>query len=92
MAKTFIRINNDPRTVEAVEIPLPTWTDPTSIAVTLTAVIAAVNGVLAATNTGYQLPPLAEALVPIVSFAVAGAVVALNVWRHTKATIAAISR
>lgn len=77
---------------ESVVVPMPTWTDPTSIAVTLTALLAAVNGVLAATNTGYSLPPLATALIPIVSFLVAGGVMLANVLRHSKATAAAISR
>lgn len=75
-----------------VEIPMPTWTDPTSIVTFATAIIAAVNGVLLLTHTGYQVPSIVEASVVPVSFVIAAGVLIANVVRHWKATAAAIAR
>lgn len=79
-------------TKDGINIPVPTWTDPTSIAATLTAVISTINAVLILTHTGYSLPPLATALVPAISFLVAGGVMAVNVIRHYKVTVALVAR
>jgi hypothetical protein len=88
--KTVTLLQSEGR--ESVDIAMPTWTDPTSIATALTAILAAVNGVLVATGTGYTLPPLATALIPLASFLVAGGVMIANVVRHSKATAALLSR
>jgi hypothetical protein len=75
-----------------VEIPMPTWTDPTSIVVFLTAAISVANGIIVVLHPGFVIPPIVQALVPAVSWVIAGGVIAFNVIRHLKATAAALSR
>jgi hypothetical protein len=73
-------------------IKLPTWTDATSIAVFITSLLAIANTVLTLVQPGFTYPPLVTALVAPVSILIAGGVVIANVIRHSKATVAAISR
>lgn len=76
----------------SVDIPLPTWTDPTSIVVWLTAMVTMANGIIVVLHPGYTEPPIVEALVPAVSWLIAGGVIVANIVRHWKATVAAITR
>jgi hypothetical protein len=90
MSKTLVQIQRGGE--EAVTVPLPTWTDPTSVAAWITGLLGAVNTILVLTHTGYNLPPDVTASVAPVSAAVAAFAVLLNLWRHTKVTVAALTR
>ena len=90
MSKTLVQIQRGGE--EPVTVPMPTWTDPTSIVTWATAIIASVNGLLLLTHTGYVVPTLVTALVSPLSFAVSGLVVAVNILRHSRATVAALTR
>ncbi len=91
MSKPITVTIKDSTGVAAV-IPLPTWTDATSVAAWVTAILGAVNTVLVLTHTGYALPPEVTASVAPVSILIAAGAMLLNLWRHTKVTIAALSR
>lgn len=77
---------------EAVLVPMPTWTDPSSIAAWLTALIGTAVTIITIVQPGFTLPAVVTASVAPVSMLVAGAAVVINLIRHTKATVAAIGR
>ncbi len=74
------------------EIPLPTWTDATSIAVWLTALAGAANTLITLWQPGFHYAPEITASVAPISILVAAGAVIANVIRHMKVTVAGISR
>jgi hypothetical protein len=75
-----------------IVIPMPTWTDSTSVAAWVTALIATANTVITLVHPGYVEPTIVVALVAPVSILVAAGAVIANIFRHSKVTAAAISR
>jgi hypothetical protein len=77
---------------QAVVIPMPTWTDATSVASFATSIITGAVAVIAFVHPGFTEPSIVQALVPTVSILVAAGAQIVNVLRHSKATVAALSR
>ena len=73
-------------------ITLPSWTDPTSLAMYLTTLASTVIAVVTIVHPGFTVPSTTvEAIVGGVSILVAGAAQIYNAVRHTSATKAAIT-
>lgn len=90
MAKTVIAVRDIP--APGSTITLPTWTDPTSIVVFLTALLATANTVITLVSPGFTYPVAVTASVAPVSLLIAVGVIIANIVRHSKATVAAITR
>jgi hypothetical protein len=73
-------------------VTLPTWTDSTSIAAFVTSLLTGVNAIITLVQPGFHYPVAVTASVAPVSLLIAAAVVLANIFRHSKATVAAISR
>jgi len=86
MTKAITDATTDP-------IPLPTWTDATSVATFLTAGFAVVVGAVTYLDPSIapQVTSAGHSLIPSIAEAIAGIVVTVNVIRHTVVHKAAIT-
>jgi hypothetical protein len=70
---------------------LPTWTDATSVATYITALVSIACGGVALFHPGFTEPTLVQALVTPVGVLVSGLAMVANVVRHTKVHVAAFA-
>lgn len=74
-----------------VVIPLPTWTDPTSVATYVTALAGAALTIIAIVKPGWHPNFSVQAASVAIGTLVAGAAMVINVIRHTVVTKAMIA-
>lgn len=78
------------------DIPLPTWTDYSSVLTYLTSIVAIGVGLFAAFQPGFHEPAAVQAVVPAVAFVVATGAQIYNAISHrnahTQAAVAAINQ
>ena len=73
-------------------VTLPTWTDPTSVAMYLTTSVSAAIGIIAIFHPGFNPPATdVQAVIGGVAILVAAGAQVYNAIRHTTATSAAIA-
>ena len=71
-------------------VPLPTWTDPASIASYITTIIGVVVAIVALVHPGFKESSQVQSLVPTVASLIAGAAQIVNVITHRSVQKAAL--
>lgn len=73
---------------DASVIPLPTWSDPASVASYLTTILSAVFAAVAVFHPGFAEPAIVQALLPIVGMLVSAGAQIVNLVTHHSVVVA----
>lgn len=71
-------------------IPLPSWTDSSSVLTYLTSVVAVVFAIITAVHPGYTEPVIVQSLLPSIGAVIAGTAQIVNVITHRSVQKAAL--